>query len=79
MRGISLSGRSAIFVRGLEIKMASLSTSIFWNTSSESIFEPIMISSVLLDVCIKRSQTPPKLGLNGGLNFQVVFVAARVL
>ena len=80
MRGISisLSGRSATFVRGLEFKMTSLSTGIVWNTSNESLFEPRMISSVLLAVCIKRSETPPKWPY-GGLNFQVVFVAARAI
>ena len=62
VRGISLLGRSATFVRGLVFKMASHSTSINWNTSSGSRFEPRMISRVLFAVCIKRSQTPPKGG-----------------
>ena len=68
VRGISLSGISATFVRGLEFKLASLSTSVVWSTSSESRFEPKMISSVLFAVCIKRSQTPPK-GAIGRVEF----------
>ena len=55
VRGISLSGISETIVRGLEFKMASLSTSIVCKTSSESRFEPRMISSVLFAVCIKLS------------------------
>ena len=66
VRGISLSGRAATFVRGLEFKLASLSTSFVWSTSSESRFEPRMISSVLFAVCIKRSQRPPKGGHRAG-------------
>ena len=79
VRGIWLSGRLVIFVRVREFKIASLSISIVWNTSSESFFEPRMISSVVFAVCIKRFQTPPKWGPYGGLKFQVVFVPARAL
>ena len=53
VRGILLSGRSAKFVRGREIKMASISTSIVWKTSIESCFEPRVISSVPFPVFTK--------------------------
>ena len=62
VRGISLSERSATFVRGRQLNMASLSTSFVWNSSIESLFEPIKISSVLFAFRIQRSQTPPKWG-----------------
>ena len=69
VRGISLSGRTATFVRGLEFKMASLSASIDWNTSSESRFEPRMISSVFFRCLYQVLPNTAKVGAIGRVEF----------
>ena len=46
VRGISFSGRSATIVSGLEFNIASVSTKIVLNTSSDNLLEPRMINRV---------------------------------
>ena len=60
VRGISFSGRSATIVSGLEFNIASVSTKIVLNTSSDNLLEPRMINRMRFAVWIKRSQKPPK-------------------
>ena len=78
VRGNSLLRRPATFVRGSDFKVASLSTSIFWKTSSESLVAPRMISSVFrrLDQALPNTA---EVGAIGGFTCHVVFVAARPL
>ena len=54
VRGISFSGRSATIVSGLEFNIASVSTKIVLNTSSDNLLEPRMINRVRFAVWIKR-------------------------
>ena len=46
VRGISFSGRSATIVSGLEFNIASVSTKIVLNTSSDNLLAPRMINRV---------------------------------
>ena len=77
VRDVWFSERSVTYVRVRDFRLASLFTSIVRNTTSEGLFEPRMINTVLFEVFIKCSQAPTNWRPQGGLNFQVVFVALR--